>query len=38
MNPFTGVLLVGPSNSKLFMSTIVLQTEPYDFEGAQEGT
>ena len=38
MNPFTGVLLVGPSNSKLFMSTIVIQTEPYDFDAAQEGS
>ena len=30
MTPFIGPLLVGPSNSRLFMSTIVLQIEPYD--------
>ena len=32
MTPFIGPLLVGPSNSRLFMSTIVLQSEPYEFE------
>lgn len=31
MTPFVGQLLAGPSGSRLFMSTIVLQTEPYDF-------
>ena len=34
MVPFVGTLLAGPDNSRLFMSTIVLQTEPYDFAGA----
>lgn len=34
MTPFVGPLLAGSSNSFLFMSTIVLQTEPYEFEGA----
>lgn len=34
MTPFAGELLAGPDNSRLFMSTIVLQTEPYEFEGA----
>ncbi len=34
MTPFIGPLLAGPDNSHLFMSTIVLQTEPYEFEGA----
>jgi Flp pilus assembly protein TadG len=33
LNPFVGVLLLGPTNSRLFMSTIVLQTEPYEFDG-----
>jgi Flp pilus assembly protein TadG len=32
MTPFIGTLLAGPDNSRLFMSTIVLQTEPYEFE------
>ncbi|MCC7304798.1 MAG: pilus assembly protein [Alphaproteobacteria bacterium] len=32
LTPFIGPLLTGPSNSRLFMSTIVLQTEPYQFE------
>ncbi len=31
--PFIGALLAGPGGSRLFMSTIVLQTEPYEFEG-----
>lgn len=31
MTPFAGTLLAGPTASTLFMSTIVLQTEPYDF-------
>ena len=31
MTPFIGSLLTGGTNSTLFMSTIVLQTEPYDF-------
>lgn len=34
MTPFIGVLLAGPDNARMFMSTIVLQTEPYDFVGA----
>jgi Flp pilus assembly protein TadG len=34
LTPFIGPLLVGADNSRLFMSTIVLQTEPYDFAGA----
>ncbi len=33
MTPFVGTLLAGPSNERLFISTIVLQTEPYEFEG-----
>lgn len=33
MTPFIGPLLAGPDNSHLFVSTIVLQTEPYEFEG-----
>lgn len=32
MTPFIGTLLAGPTNSRLFMSTIVLQSEPYQFE------
>lgn len=32
MTPFIGPLLAGPSNSRLFMSTIVFQSEPYEFE------
>ena len=31
MTPFIGQLLAGPSGERLFMSTIVLQSEPYDF-------
>ncbi len=34
MTPFVGPLLAGPDNSRLFISTIVLQVEPYEFEGA----
>jgi Flp pilus assembly protein TadG len=34
LTPFIGPLLVGPDNSRQFMSTIVLQTEPYEFAGA----
>lgn len=33
MTPFIGPLLAGPDNAVLFLSTIVLQTEPYEFEG-----
>lgn len=33
MTPFVGPLLAGADGSILFMSTIVLQTEPYEFEG-----
>jgi Flp pilus assembly protein TadG len=32
LSPFIGTLLAGPTNSRLFMSTIVMQTEPYEFE------
>lgn len=34
MTPFVGQLLAGANNERLFMSTIVLQTEPYEFEGS----
>lgn len=34
MTPLIGPLLTGPTSSRLFVSTIVLQTEPYEFEGA----
>ncbi|HBR68483.1 MAG TPA: pilus assembly protein [Rhodospirillaceae bacterium] len=34
MTPFIGPLLAGADNSHLFVSTIVLQTEPYQFGGA----
>ena len=34
MTPFIGPLLAGADNSIDFISTIVLQTEPYEFEGA----
>lgn len=34
MTPIVGGLLSGGSGSKLFLSTIVLQSEPYDFDGA----
>ncbi|MEM7650973.1 MAG: TadE/TadG family type IV pilus assembly protein [Pseudomonadota bacterium] len=34
MVPLVGTLLAGPTNSRLFMSTIVMQSEPYDFDGA----
>lgn len=34
MTPIVGPLLTGGNGSRLFMSTIVLQSEPYDFEGA----
>lgn len=33
MTPLVGPLLAGPDNSIMFMSTIVLEVEPYDFEG-----
>ena len=33
MTPFIGPLLAGSDGSMTFMSTIVLQTEPYEFEG-----
>jgi Flp pilus assembly protein TadG len=32
MNAFVGTLLAGPTNSRLFMSTIVMQNEPYDLD------
>jgi len=31
LSPLVGTLLAGPDSKMLFMSTIVLQTEPYDF-------
>ena len=31
--PLIGNLLAGPDNSRMFMSTVVLQTEPYEFQG-----
>lgn len=34
LTPFIGPLLAGSDNSIQFMSTIVLQTEPYEFGGA----
>ncbi|MGB4106510.1 MAG: TadE/TadG family type IV pilus assembly protein [Alphaproteobacteria bacterium] len=34
ITPFIGPLLAGPGGTRLFVSTIVLQTEPYEFEGA----
>lgn len=34
MTPLVGPLMGGPDGSRLFMSTIVLQSEPYDFDGA----
>lgn len=34
LTPLVGTLLAGPSNKRRFVSTLVLQTEPYDFEGA----
>ncbi len=34
ITPLVGTLLNGPSGSTLFVSTIVLQTEPYEFQGA----
>lgn len=33
LTPLVGPLLSGGEGSRLFMSTIVLQTEPYEFEG-----
>ncbi|MBX2834821.1 MAG: pilus assembly protein [Micavibrio sp.] len=33
MTPFIGEILSGNTGYRLFMSTIVLQTEPYEFEG-----
>lgn len=33
MSPFVGPLLAGPDSMHLFLSTLVLQTEPYDFGG-----
>lgn len=37
MTPFVGQLIAGPENERLFVSTIVLQTEPYEFEGEEAG-
>lgn len=34
ITPLVGPLLNGPGGSTLFMSTIVLQSEPYEFQGA----
>ncbi|MCF8495401.1 MAG: pilus assembly protein [Alphaproteobacteria bacterium] len=36
MTPFIGTLLAGADSSILFMSTIVLQTEPYEFEDIED--
>ena len=33
MTPFVGPLLTGGQNSRTFISSIVLQTEPYEFTG-----
>lgn len=33
MTPLIGPLLAGSDNTRFFMSTIVLQTEPYEFQG-----
>lgn len=33
LTPMIGDLLAGPGGTRLFVSTIVLQTEPYEFEG-----
>ena len=39
LTPLVGPLLLGETNSRMFISTIVLQSEPYDFgaELAMEG-
>lgn len=34
MTPLVGNLLNGPDGSTLFVSTVVLQTEPYEFQGS----
>ncbi len=34
VTPIVGPILNGAGGSRLFMSTIVLQTEPYEFQGA----
>ncbi|MGN7439169.1 MAG: TadE/TadG family type IV pilus assembly protein [Alcanivorax sp.] len=34
ITPIVGPLLNGPGGSTLFMSTIVMQSEPYEFQGA----
>lgn len=34
MTPFIGPLLTGPDNTRLFISSVVLQTEPYEFTGS----
>ena len=34
ITPIVGPLIMGPDSSTLFVSTIVMQTEPYDFQGA----
>ena len=34
MTPFVGTLLGGDDGAMTFMSTLVMQTEPYDFDGA----
>lgn len=33
LTPLVGQLIAGPGNKRLFMSTVVLQTEPYEFQG-----
>lgn len=34
LTPMIGSLLTGGTGSRLFVSTVVMQTEPYEFEGA----
>jgi len=34
ITPMVGTLLAGEDGARLFLSTLVLQTEPYEFEGA----
>jgi Flp pilus assembly protein TadG len=35
MTPLVGPLLSGPDGQMLFMSTFVMQTEPYEFDGSE---
>ncbi len=34
ITPIVGPLIMGPDSSTLFVSTVIMQTEPYDFQGA----